>query len=93
MKILVTGVQHANYTSRKTGQPVVGTSIHYLVLGNHPANLEGYQTGSMWVSSGREYYSFDWKVGHSYLVYMDGYDIAHAEQIGDAVFDINFGDM
>lgn len=93
MKILVTGIQHANYTSRKTGQPVVGTSLHYLILGDHPVNLEGYKTDKLWIGSGKEYFSFPWEVGRSYLVYMDGYDIVHAEPIGDEVFDIKFGDM
>lgn len=78
MKIYVVGVEHLDYISRKTDQPVKGTKVHYLDLGRSNSRLTGYQVSNLWIPDGDEFSDFDWKIGSAYLVYKDGY---YVEQV------------
>lgn len=75
MKIYVVGVEHLDYISRKSDQPVKGTKVHYLDLGRSNVRLSGYQVSNLWIPDGSEFSDFNWKTGSAYLVYRDGYTV------------------
>lgn len=89
MKIFVLGVERVSYISKKDNRPVDGVSVYFADIGKKSDSLDGYRTNKIWISRGLAFADFDWTVGETYSVYMDGYSVEEVIPI-DYQVDIHF---